>query len=282
MSLLFTAFDISLALSVFAFGLRAQGMKDVRFMLERPRLTLLSLLAMYVVTPVLALATVVYIAIPDAAAIALVALSFSMIPPLLPQKEIAGGGTGSYAIGLVITVAVLAPVGIPLLVDFLGRLTGRPYGIDAGSVALLVLKLVLAPLLAGLAVGSVWPRAAASVARWAPRLSGALMLVALVVLLVLVLPSTWTFLTSPGGVSAVAAAFVVNLGALGIGHLMGGPDRSQAVVLALSCASRHPALALSIATANYPTTGVAVAVVVVQVINGVVCTLYLRRLRVPT
>jgi BASS family bile acid:Na+ symporter len=120
------------------------------------------------------------------------------------------------------------------------------------------------------------------VSQWAPRVANGLVLVALVILLILVLPATWSFLTAPGGASTVVAAVVVNVGALGIGHLMAGPDRTHSIVLALSCASRHPALALSIATANYPSTNVAVAVIVVQIINGIVCPLYLRRLRPTT
>jgi BASS family bile acid:Na+ symporter len=37
-----------------------------------------------------------------------------------------------------------------------------------------------------------------------------------------------------------------------VGHLMGGPDPEHSIVLALSTACRHPAIALSIAAANFP------------------------------
>jgi BASS family bile acid:Na+ symporter len=46
------------------------------------------------------------------------------------------------------------------------------------------------------------------------------------------------------------AAFVVV--GLTVGHALGGPDGGHRLVLALSTASRHPAIALAIARANFP------------------------------
>jgi BASS family bile acid:Na+ symporter len=45
-------------------------------------------------------------------------------------------------------------------------------------------------------------------------------------------------------------AFVV-IG-LVVGHLLGGPVPEHSIVLALSTVTRHPAIALSIASANFP------------------------------
>jgi BASS family bile acid:Na+ symporter len=279
MDLLFVAFDVSLALSVFAFGLQAQRLKDVRFVLAHPRLLLLSLIAMFVVTPVAALFVVSYLDIPVGVQVAIVALSFSMIPPLLPQKLIAAGGEGTYAIGLVITVAVLAPIGVPLLVDFLGRVMDRPFEVSPAAVALLVVRLVLAPLVAGVVVGALFPRFAQAVRAYAPRVAGLVTLVALLILLVVVAPTVWSLVTGPGGLWVVAAAVAFTLLALGVGHLMGGPEPDHSLVLAMSCASRHPALALSIASATYPREDVAAAVIVVLIVSGIVCPSYVNRMR---
>jgi len=140
-SLLSLAFNGSLVLTVFSFGLQAQKAQDLRFMLRNPRLLILSLLAMFIVTPALALAIALSLDLPVTAQVALVALSLSMIPPLLPKKELQSGGHASYAVGLVIVVAVLAPVGIPALVSLLGRIMDRPYGVSPISVAWVVLSL---------------------------------------------------------------------------------------------------------------------------------------------
>jgi BASS family bile acid:Na+ symporter len=62
------------------------------------------------------------------------------------------------------------------------------------------------------------------------------------------LPALWAQVG--GGVVLALAAFVV-AGML-IGHFLGGPSADDRVVLALSTANRHPVIALSIATANFP------------------------------
>jgi bile acid:Na+ symporter, BASS family len=46
------------------------------------------------------------------------------------------------------------------------------------------------------------------------------------------------------------AAFV--LAGLAAGHILGGPEPEHASVLALSTASRHPAIALAVAKINFP------------------------------
>jgi hypothetical protein len=53
------------------------------------------------------------------------------------------GWHGSYGIRLVVIVAVLAPIGIPLLVGLLGRIMDRPYGVPLAEIAGVVLTLIL-------------------------------------------------------------------------------------------------------------------------------------------
>jgi BASS family bile acid:Na+ symporter len=50
-------------------------------------------------------------------------------------------------------------------------------------------------------------------------------------------------------VLALAAFVAIGLVA---GHLLGGPDPGDRMVLALATASRHPGVALAIAAANFP------------------------------
>ena len=52
-----------------------------------------------------------------------------------------------------------------------------------------------------------------------------------------------------------------------VGHIFGGPDPEHAVVLALSTACRHPAIALTIATSNAPTEPVAGTILLYLILN---------------
>jgi bile acid:Na+ symporter, BASS family len=272
---LFVVFDVSLALTVFSFGLQAQKAEDVRFILSQPRLLLLSLLAMFVLTPTLALVIAETTAIPLTAQAAVVALSLSMISPTLPQKETEAGGHGRYGIGLVIIVCVLAPVGVPLLVSFLARLQHRSYGVSPVDIGVTVVGLVLAPLIAGVVFGWLFPGATKAIRGFAPRVAGYVTLAALVVLMIAVFPLVWHYITG----WVLLAALLYNVGALGIGHLMGGPEPDRSIVLAVSCAGRHPAIAFTVLKAVYPDKNFAAAVIVILVVNGILYPLYLKRAR---
>jgi bile acid:Na+ symporter, BASS family len=51
---------------------------------------------------------------------------------------------------------------------------------------------------------------------------------------------------------------------------MGGPDPNQSVVLALSSACRHPAIALSIAAANFPDEHFGGTILLYLIVNAIV------------
>jgi bile acid:Na+ symporter, BASS family len=54
------------------------------------------------------------------------------------------------------------------------------------------------------------------------------------------------------GSATIAATVIFVVAGLAIGHVMGGPDAGDSRALALATAYRHPALAASIAAANFP------------------------------
>ena len=67
--------------------------------------------------------------------------------------------------------------------------------------------------------------------------------------------------------------FIVS--ALAIGHVMGGPDPDHAVVLALSNASRHPAIAVAIASRNFPDERFGATVLLYVIVNIALCIPYI-------
>ena len=70
-----------------------------------------------------------------------------------------------------------------------------------------------------------------------------------VVLLVAIAPAILAVIRDPTVVIAILVFLAVGLA---VGHVLGGPNPNNSVVLALSTACRHPAIALSIAAANFP------------------------------
>lgn len=271
MTIVSIAFQVSIAVTVFAYGLSATR-DDLLYVWRRPRLLLLSLLAMFIVTPVAALAIELYFDFPHAARVAIVAIALSPVPQLLPRTEISSGGRASYAYGLAFALALVSPVLVPALVLFVGDVMGRPFAVSPGVVLGVLLPTVLAPLAAGVLVRRLSSSFADRIREPLMRLANVVLSVALVVLLVLVLPAAFG-VTTLATLVAMAVFIVVGLA---VGHLMAGPDPDDSVVLAIACANRNPGIAIAVATANFPAEEFGATVVLYAVLVAVVTKPYVR------
>jgi BASS family bile acid:Na+ symporter len=258
--------NVGIAMAIFAYALRASA-SDIRFPIRDARLIGLSLLAIFVVTPAIAIAVIEWVPMPLTTRLVIVALSFSIIPPTLPLKQIAEWGNLPYANALTLTVAIVAIGAVPALADLAGRVTHHPYGVPAGELADYVAIVLAIPLVLGVLVRSRFKRFAARVSPHLTRLAFTVTTVALVVEVVAVLPRIGHLLDT----GTVLGAALFTIGALGVGQLMGGPKLGNEMVLALSSANRHPAIALTIATANYPDRPVSAAMMLCLIVNGIIC-----------
>jgi len=245
--LILLALQVAIFATVFAFGLQAK-LDDVAYILRRPGLLLRSLLAMFVVMPVLVVILVKALELRMPVEVVLVVLAISPIPPLLPGKEEKAGGLPSYGLGLMLLFGVAAIVLTPLLVEVMARVFDRPVTMSPGAIARIVVVMILVPLVAGMIVRALLPRVAVwlqNPVRWAA--TGLLVLGVLAVL-----AGSWSVIWAATGSGTLIAMFVFVVVGLVVGHLLGGPNPEHAAVLALSTACRHPAIALAVASANYP------------------------------
>jgi bile acid:Na+ symporter, BASS family len=261
-----TVLKISIALGVLALGMQAT-LGDALCVLRNPRDLGRAFLAMNVLMPLLALILGLSLNLHPAVKIALVTLAVSPVPPLFPKKAFKSSSSHNYSVGLLLTTAVLAIAVIPITMLIFGRVTNIPLQMPARSVAALVFTSVLAPLLVGITVAAVSPKLS-------DRLAKPIGTVASVLLIVIVSPvlfvSMRTALSLVGdgtllsfGVFAVAGYF--------IGDLMGRPDFEKRRVLALATSSRHPAIAVAIAHANFPQQKLAVpAIILYLIVSGIV------------
>src|SRR4029453_16753507 len=113
----------------------------------------------------------------------------------------------------------------------------------------------------------------------AERLARPIGLVASVLLVVSAVPiligiaRTVFSLTTSGAILSLGG---FALAGLVIGHLLGGPEPDNRRGLALATASRHPAVALAIAHANFPAqTLAAAAVFLYLILSGILSAVYL-------
>jgi BASS family bile acid:Na+ symporter len=221
---------------------------------------------MNVIMPIIAVALVTAFDLHLAVKIALVTLSLSPVPPILPRKELKSGGSSEYAFGLLVAAGLLAIVVIPLSIKILDQVFARSLAMSMGPIAKLVFMTVLAPLAVGILIRQVAPAFAARIAK-------PVGLVAMVMLVLGVLPIL--FNSTPAIVSLIGngtllAIVVFVLLALAVGHFLGGPAPETRSVLALSTASRHPGVALAIAHTTFPEVKLAAAAVLLYVLVSVI------------
>jgi len=233
--------------TVFCYGLQATWQDAVHLVRHRG-LLVRSLLSMFVVMPIAAILIVNLLPLPRPTQIVLIALAISPIPPMLPKKEGKAGGQASYGLGLMITMGLLAIVLSPLAAELIGLYFNRSFDVDAAAVAKPVLMMIALPLALGMAVRAWKPALAARLARPLLIASTILLVVCALAIIVGISRAMWGLI----GNHTLLAMFLFACIGLLAGHWLGGPVGEQRTVLALSSASRHPAIALAIAKSNFP------------------------------
>ena len=266
------ALKISIILIVFDLGLSASP-RDAMYLFRKPGLLGRSLLSMNVIMPIFAASLAGAFDLRPAVKIALIALGVAPVPPILPKKQFKAGGQAPYVYGLLVTAALFATVFIPLAMKLIGMLFSIPLHESSAAIGKVVFLSVLAPLSAGILTRHYAPALA-------KRLEKPSSFVGSLLLVVSVLPvlfTQWPVIRSliGNGTLFATAAFIV--AGLAVGHLLGGPYPENRTMLALSTSSRHPGIALAIATANFPEQKqVPAAVILYLLVNATISIPYLR------
>ena len=258
----------SIFLTVLGIGLSATW-RDTTLLLRERGLLFRSLLAMFVVMPVVVAVVAQVSNLPEAVKIALVALAIAPVPPILPRRELQAGGRSGYAVGLLAVGALIAIVYVPVAVEILDRVFVRHAVVSPLAIGKIVLVTILAPLLIGMAIRQWAPRAAAKGA-------GLVLMIGMILLVVACIPfliATWPAIAALFGDGTVLIIALVAAGGLLVGHALGGPRPEDRIVLALSTASRHPAVALAVATSGVMETKSELGAILLYVVVSVLVSL---------
>lgn len=245
--LIVLALQISIVATVLGFGLKATA-DDLLYLVRHPTLLAKSILSMLVIMPLVAILMVRMFDLRHDTAATIIALAISPVPPLLPNREASAAGNRSYALSLMATLALLSIVTVPLWFEILEHVFGVSLDVPIASVAKLVVVAAVAPLVVGVAIR-------AFDASLADRLARIVTLVAKILLplaVLLLLAGVWRLIWEATGGGAIAAIVLFVVLGLLVGHVLGRPNPDRSAVLGLSTACRHPAIALTIASANFP------------------------------
>lgn len=211
------------------------------------------------------------IAPPTGAAIAVMAVCPGA--PFAIHNAVEISRDRAYTVVLQMAIVAGAVIAVPLWTAVYGAVLGRDFeGLAPREVFGVVGRLILLPMALGLAVSTLWERAAPRIAGISERIVHS-MTVALGIFFVLVSWSSWTALTV-GTVLLLAALACCFLAA---GHVLGGRSSERRRPLALLTASRNPTLALALASANAASLAdVRVRIVASLIVTVVLSSIYVR------
>ncbi|MEN8175783.1 MAG: bile acid:sodium symporter [Pseudomonadota bacterium] len=267
-SALILVLKLSVGAIILAIGMGSR-LSDLAYLWKRPGLMFRSLLAMYVLVPLVAFALVKLLVLPTGVEIGLLVLAVSAGAPLLPRK-LMYLGQGEYVFSLVVISTLLAIFIVPAWLAVLGPHFGNPDPLEPGRIALVLAKSFFLPLAAGMLMRWLFPVFAE---RFGDRLMGIAGLM-LVVCALALFALHWDVLLEAhwDGVLTLAGLTVA---ALAIGHWLGGTDEDNRTALAIACSTRHLGIAVLVA-ASVPGPRTAVIVAAYILIAAAVSIPYLK------
>lgn len=214
---------------------------------RRPLWLVRIIAAMFIGVPLLAVVLVKISSAPVGMRVSIILLAVAAVAPLLPRKLLKLGVGADFADSLAAVTMLLAIPLVPITVKILGWMFGRDMVVPPLSVAKTLASTFLVPFAVGMALKALLGDRALRVGEWANTISN-ITLAGIVLLLVgaqfgTILPLMWQSLP-------LIVTFAV--GALLIGHVLGGPDPRERTALAIAAVTRHPGLALFMATTGFP------------------------------
>lgn len=264
---------VSIFLNVLALGLAAD-LADATYLFRRPALLLRAVLSMNILTVLIVVAAASLFELTFPVKVALLALAVSPVPPLLPTKERKHGATESYAVGLLVSAVVLALVLIPWSIEWIGRYFGEDAHVSAKDIVPVVLISVIVPLGLGILFHRLSPDLSEGLVRPVSLLSMALLAIGVLAIVFTMSGAIWATIVN-GSLIALACFSLIGLA---VGHMLGGPEPGNRTALALATCTRHPGMALLIASQNFPAQKAAfMSVIILHLVVGAVVSIpYLR------
>jgi bile acid:Na+ symporter, BASS family len=233
-------------LQVLAVGVQADP-AGLLTCVRRPSWLLRIVVAMFIAVPLLGAALVKVSGAPIGMKVSILLMAIAAVAPLLPRKLLKLGVGAAFADSLSAVTMVLAIPLVPITASVLGAMFGRETVVSPISVAGTLASTFLVPFAVGMALKAVVRDRADLVGDWANTISTIMLAVIVLALIAVqfgtIFPLLWQSLP-------LVVAFAA--GSLLIGHVLGGPDPRERTALAIATVTRHPGLALLIATSSFP------------------------------
>ena len=211
--------------------------------LKNTRLLVLSLVANFVVVPILVLLIVRFLPLSEGLQIGLILVGLAAGAPFLPKLVQVAKGDMAFTAGLMVLLMVATVVYLPIVLPFV--LKGVQ--ISPWEIAKSLILLMLIPLAIALFIRARYEEAAIGLI---PTMTMATNL-SLVVLFIGYFVAYFSEIIGVVGTGGILAAIILVIGAAVVGFLMGGKSMDTKKVLALGTGQRNLAAAFAVATSNF-------------------------------
>ena len=238
--------------------------------LRSVRRVVMSLLANFVLVPLVALGLAALLRLDEPFGVGLLLLGSAAGAPFLPKLTQLAKGNLAFAVGLMVLLMVITVGFLPLVLPLL--LSG--VSVDSAKIARSLFLLMLLPLAAALVVKARFPAAAARTRPILDRISN----LSLIFFTLLLIGVNLNNVLAVFGTRAILAGMLFIIISFGIGWLLGGPEPDARRVLALGTAQRNIAAALVVAAQSFEDPKVVVMVIVVAIVGLLILMPLSRRL----
>ena len=248
-------FVISSTLSV-GLGLTVQ---EILAPLRNGRLVALSLLANFVLAPIVAIGLARGLGLEEPLGVGLLLAGVAGGAPFLLKLADLAKGNMPFAVGLMVVLMVVTvgymPIVLPQVLDNVA--------VNPAALARSLILLMLIPLAAGLALRAWSPASAARVRAFVAPVSS----ISMIFVVALTTAAHFGSMLSILGSFGIVAAVIFVAICFGIGWVLGGPGLDTRGVLSLGTAQRNTAAALVVAGQNFDDAKVVVMITVVMIVS---------------
>jgi len=211
--------------------------------LKDRRLIIMSLVANFVLVPILALVIIRVIPVSEGIQIGLILVGFAAGAPFLPKLVHVAKGGMAFTAGLMVLLMVVTIAYLPLVLPFV--LTGVQ--VNPWEIAQSLIVLMLIPLAIALFIRARYESVATGLVH-TMNMAANLSLIAMFIGYFIGYSDVTYGVLGTGG---ILVSILLVVGAAVIGYLLGGPDKDNKKVLALGTGQRNLAAAFAVASSNF-------------------------------
>ena len=211
--------------------------------LKDRRLIIMSLVANFVLVPILALVIIRVIPVSEGIQIGLILVGFAAGAPFLPKLVHVAKGGMAFTAGLMVLLMVVTIAYLPLVLPLV--LTGVQ--VNPWEIARSLIVLMLIPLAIALFIRARYESVATGLVH-TMNMAANLSLIAMFIGYFIGYSDVTYGVLGTGG---ILVSILLVVGAAIIGYLLGGPDKDNKKVLALGTGQRNLAAAFAVASGNF-------------------------------